>query len=476
MMAVLALIIIEIAVAYYAVMMKKVSNETYSKVAKDISATVAITIDVNDVKDLKNEVQTRLATATEKRIAEESTEEQLYEYFVSNHFDEVENSVLFKRVKDYLVKFVDTNSDFLDCLYIQYVDPSNDFVVYLADSDNTETACRPGYLDPVHKESESMITNPTFPIKPHVTKLSRYGSLIIAGAPIMDGDNVVGYAMADISLDVVRQRRGQSIIFLFIYMLATLLILGAIGVVWVSLWMIRPLKKVTNVAKSYNSDNPKESHDLLQELNLKGNDEITDLANSLKVLENDSYERFNALLDTNRQLLISREETKKMTILANQDGLTGVHNKVAYNSEVMRINEQIKNGEKVEFAVVMVDLNYLKDTNDSFGHDTGDMVLIKLASLVCDIFTLSPVYRIGGDEFVVICRGKDYHKVANLVQEFKDRIGDPDKSANHDAEHVSAAIGYAVFNAKQDNEVEDVFKRADNAMYQNKRLLKNPSK
>ena len=96
MMAVLALIIIEIAVAYYAVMMKKVSNETYSKVAKDISATVAITIDVNDVKDLKNEVQTRLATATEKPIAEESTEEQLNEYFVTNHFDEVEDSVLFK--------------------------------------------------------------------------------------------------------------------------------------------------------------------------------------------------------------------------------------------------------------------------------------------------------------------------------------------------------------------------------------------
>ena len=259
-------------------------------------------------------------------------------------------------------------------------------------------------------------------------------------------------------------------------MLVSLILLGGIGVLWVSLWMIRPLKKLTNVATTYDSDNPKQSHESLQTLNLHGNDEISDLAASVKRMENDGYERFNALLDTNRQLIISREETKKMEILANQDGLTGVHNKIAYNSEVARIHEQIKNGEKVEFAIVMVDLNYLKDTNDSFGHDTGDMVLIKLASLVCDVFKLSPVYRIGGDEFVVVCRGKDYQRVSVLVEQFKNRIDNADKSANHDAEHISAAIGYAVYNPKQDQEVDDVFRRADNAMYQNKRQLKNPSK
>ena len=476
MMAVLALVIIEVAVAYYAIMMKKTSNETYSKVAKDISASVALTINVDDVKDLKSEVQTRLASAENKPIAEESSDEELNSYFVANHFDEVESSTVFHRVKDFLVSFVNTNSDFLDCLYVQYVDPSNEFVVYLADSDNTETACRPGYLDPVHDESKSMITSPTSPIEPHVTKLNRYGSLMIAGAPILDGEDVVAYAMADISMEVVRQRRAGSIVRLFIYMLVSLILLGGIGVLWVSLWMIRPLKKLTNVATTYDSDNPKQSHESLQTLNLHGNDEISDLAASVKRMENDSYERFNALLDTNRQLIISREETKKMEILANQDGLTGVHNKIAYNSEVARIHEQIKNGEKVEFAIVMVDLNYLKDTNDSFGHDTGDMVLIKLASLVCDVFKLSPVYRIGGDEFVVVCRGKDYQRVSALVEQFKSRVDHADKSVNHDADHISAAIGYAVYNPKQDQEVDDVFRRADNAMYQNKRQLKNPSK
>ena len=476
MMSVLALVIIEVAVAYYAIMMKKTSNETYSKVAKDISASVALTINVDDVKDLKSEVQTRLASADTKPIAEESSDEELNSYFVANHFDEVESSAVFHRVKDFLVSFVNTNSDFLDCLYVQYVDPSNEFVVYLADSDNTETACRPGYLDPVHDESKSMITSPTSPIEPHVTKLNRYGSLMIAGAPILDGEDVVAYAMADISTEVVRQRRAGSIVRLSMYMLVFLILLGGIGVLWVSLWMIRPLKKLTNVATTYDSDNPKQSHESLQTLNLHGNDEISDLAASVKRMENDSYERFNALLDTNRQLIISREETKKMEILANQDGLTGVHNKIAYNSEVARIHEQIKNGEKVEFAIVMVDLNYLKDTNDSFGHDTGDMVLIKLASLVCDVFKLSPVYRIGGDEFVVVCRGKDYQRVSVLVEQFKNRIDNADKSANHDAEHISAAIGYAVYNPKQDQEVDDVFRRADNAMYQNKRQLKNPSK
>ena len=256
-------------------------------------------------------------------------------------------------------------------------------------------------------------------------------------------------------------------------MLATLVVLGAAGVLWVSLWMIRPLKKLTALAQSYNGSDPKNTHERFQKFKNNSHDEITDLTESIKLMEKDVYDRFNALSETNRELVSSREETKKMAILANQDGLTGVHNKVAYNSEVSRIDEEIQNKEKLNFAVVMVDLNYLKDVNDTYGHDTGDVALIKLASMICDTFALSPVYRVGGDEFVVICRGKDYQRIMNLIMSFKKKINDSiSDSDKHDGDHISAAVGYAVYDEKIDKTVSNVFKRADKAMYENKREMK----
>ena len=160
-----------------------------------------------------------------------------------------------------------------------------------------------------------------------------------------------------------------------------------------------------------------------------------------------------------------------MELLANQDGLTGVKNKVSYNAEVARINEMIKNGEYTNFAVVMIDLNYLKDTNDTYGHDTGDIALIKLAELICETFKFSPVYRVGGDEFVVISRSKDYLRVDKLVEELKRKANK--KIDDNDKECVSAAVGFSTYNPQVDKTVDDVFKRADKAMYEHKRLLKN---
>ena len=160
-----------------------------------------------------------------------------------------------------------------------------------------------------------------------------------------------------------------------------------------------------------------------------------------------------------------------MQALANQDGLTGVKNKISYNAECARINEMINNGEKTNFAVVMADLNYLKDTNDTYGHDTGDIALIKLSEMICETFKFSPVYRIGGDEFVVISRSKDYLRVDKLVEELKRKTN---KSIDvHDGENISAAVGFSTYNPEVDKSVDDVFKRADKAMYEHKRLLKN---
>ncbi len=476
MIAILAAIIMTVAISYYSIMVAKLSKETYSNIARDISGSTAQVLGETDkvdkIKYLKTEIDKIYKESSTKPRAEESSEEELKTYLAQ--FDKLKEDEKYKSYFEYTRKFLKdfgaTNSEFVDCIYLQYIDFSEQCVVYICDTDEkAATQCHPGQIDPIH--NENVLKNPKGGFTPTITKTDRYGRLIVAGAPIMDGDDIVAYAMVDIQMNLVRGHQANSIIRLTIYLAATLLILGVAGVAWASFWMIRPLRKLIKLTNSYNSFNPKENHEQFEKFDINTGDEIQDLAESLKMMENDVYVRFNELIETNRLLITSKEETKKMEILANQDGLTGVKNKVSYNAEVNRINEMIKNGEYTNFAVVMIDLNYLKDTNDTYGHDTGDIALIKLAELICDTFKFSPVYRVGGDEFVVISRSKDYLRVDKLVDELKKKTN---KTIDvHDGENISAAVGFSTYNPQIDKSVDDVFKRADKAMYEHKRQLKN---
>ena len=443
-----------------------------SDIAESTAQVLGETEKVEKIKYLKTEIDKIYKESPTKPRAEESSEEELKTYLAQ--FDKLKEDDNYKSYFEYTRKFLKdfgaTNSEFVDCIYLQYIDFNEQCVVYICDTDErTATQCHPGQIDPIH--NENVLKNPKGGFTPTITKTDRYGRLIVAGAPIMDGDDIVAYAMVDIQMNLVRGHQANSIIRLTIYLAATLLALGVAGVAWASFWMIRPLRKLIKLTNSYNSFNPKENHEQFEKFDINTGDEIQDLADSLKMMENDVYVRFNELIETNRLLITSKEETKKMEMLANQDGLTGVKNKVSYNAEVNRINEMIKNGEYTNFAVVMIDLNYLKDTNDTYGHDTGDIALIKLAELICDTFKFSPVYRVGGDEFVVISRSKDYLRVDKLVEELKKKTN---KSIDvHDGENISAAVGFSTYNPQIDKSVDDVFKRADKAMYEHKRQLKN---
>lgn len=120
-----------------------------------------------------------------------------------------------------------------------------------------------------------------------------------------------------------------------------------------------------------------------------------------------------------------------------------------------------------------LDLNYLKRTNDIYGHDAGNVAIRKLCHLICAVFVHSPVFRIGGDEFTVILKGRDYHDIEKLAASFNKKIqGLYTDEALDPAERISAALGYALFDSTKDNGVDDVFKRADEAMYARKKAMK----
>lgn len=156
--------------------------------------------------------------------------------------------------------------------------------------------------------------------------------------------------------------------------------------------------------------------------------------------------------------------------LAYRDALTGVKNKAAYQDAERRIEEQMRQGHP-EFAVVVLDINDLKRVNDHFGHDFGDMLIVDACRLICKSFPHSPVYRVGGDEFAVILEGAEYTNYVQLLENLKAAIIEYNENSPKDNQ-LSIARGIAIYNCQTDLVFSNVFKRADDAMYQNKADMK----
>lgn len=155
--------------------------------------------------------------------------------------------------------------------------------------------------------------------------------------------------------------------------------------------------------------------------------------------------------------------------LARRDDLTGTKNKTAYLELTRSVQENIDNGiNYLTFAIVVCDINGLKQINDNEGHQAGDEYIKECAKLVCTIFAHSPVFRVGGDEFVVFIRGGDYAFKGDLFEKLRKQV-----LVNKETPGKPViASGMSSYDPSTDKGVSEVFERADNMMYENKRELK----
>ena len=153
--------------------------------------------------------------------------------------------------------------------------------------------------------------------------------------------------------------------------------------------------------------------------------------------------------------------------MANRDALTGVKNKNAYTITENELNQKISQKEELAFAVVVCDVNNLKRVNDTMGHKVGDEYIRSACMMVCKVFKHSPVYRVGGDEFVAIMRGDDYENRNALLQELRTQV-----EINKEEGMVVLASGMAEYVAGVSISLADVFEKADKEMYINKKQLK----
>jgi diguanylate cyclase (GGDEF)-like protein len=154
--------------------------------------------------------------------------------------------------------------------------------------------------------------------------------------------------------------------------------------------------------------------------------------------------------------------------LAFTDTLTGVKSKLAYTDTENEINDRIASGNSAPFSVVVCDVNGLKHINDTLGHKAGDEYIQKAAKMICGLFVHSPVYRIGGDEFVVILSDSDYLNRSVIVKQLHDMSVE-----NIEKGGVVVSAGISDYEPGVSDSLKSVFEKADTLMYQEKKLLKS---
>jgi len=159
---------------------------------------------------------------------------------------------------------------------------------------------------------------------------------------------------------------------------------------------------------------------------------------------------------------------QKATELASRDALTGVKSKRVFVEAELVWDTRIEEKSAVPFAVAVFDLNDLKTINDTLGHAAGDSYIRVACAAVCAAFQHSPVYRIGGDEFAAILVSSDFEKRSELKESFRAL-----NFARRFPDEAVVACGMSDFIPGRDVCFQDVFKRADADMYENKKELKN---
>lgn len=164
------------------------------------------------------------------------------------------------------------------------------------------------------------------------------------------------------------------------------------------------------------------------------------------------------------------EREKELRFFANRDSLTGLRNTTSYKSWVAEFDREIAS-KTANFGVVVFDVNRLKETNDVYGHDVGDKLIVSVAKVISDVFKRSPVFRIGGDEFLAVLRHGDLEDCEKLFIQLDLECANTFVEENSKIP-ISIARGFARFDSEKDLHFNDVFKRADYAMYENKRKSK----
>lgn len=166
----------------------------------------------------------------------------------------------------------------------------------------------------------------------------------------------------------------------------------------------------------------------------------------------------------------------KVEDLSVTDELTGIYNRRYFNEAFKRESKRAKREEKM-MGFVLLDIDYFKLFNDTYGHFKGDEALKSVASSM--IKTLSRpsdfCFRLGGEEFGMLIYDTKKEDLEHIVAKVKNEIDSLEipNEYSFSAEHLSASFGGVVFSPTSENDLETIYKKADEILYKIKKSGRN---
>ena len=169
--------------------------------------------------------------------------------------------------------------------------------------------------------------------------------------------------------------------------------------------------------------------------------------------------------------LISSLQRQMLMQLATKDPLTGAGNRRHLDNKLDDVvNSHKRTGTST--SMLLLDLDHLKKVNDRHGHVVGDQILKRITEIInLRIRVTDSLYRIGGDEFVVVLEGQDVDRAAHLAEQLRTLVKENELASD---QPVTVSVGVAEL--KADESATDWMHRADEALYGAKHDGRNKTK
>ena len=270
---------------------------------------------------------------------------------------------------------------------------------------------------------------------------------------------------ADFDVKEIQSQLNDNILDILVIIVIVGLLFASAFIVWADTNVVKPIrmleKAVRGMAeKSHGQRNPDAMKLELPEI--RTGNEVESLARA-------SEHMFDDMRESVKDLLKKEKELAKLSTMANRDPLTRVGNRNAYESFAEALQLKMSEGPQ-EYAILVMNTNGLKKINDEYGHEKGDLYLLKACRIICEILRHTPVFRLGGDEFAAVMSGEDFRNRTELVKQVRRELlqAQTDESAAP-WERVSAAVGITDYDRKNDRTVKAVMERAEQLMLEDKR-------
>lgn len=399
-----------------------------------------------------------------------------------NNVQTKERSAKYEELQQLQNKMVD---DF-NLFYLYIIYPADSFMYNICSGTSAEERARgeedlplmkpdSGYTPEVLKQYQQVMNGNEIV---YFEEDSDWGAAYTACKPLRNSnDKAFGLMCADISIELLHKTVNSYVTINVVLTLALGLLFGILLIIWLHRNVTGPIQLLEKSAHDFakKCHGKKDPNAItFEQPEIHTENEVESLSHAINQMASDMREYIQTSISAEEDAKNAQEKAAGMTMLAYRDALTHVGSKIAYDEMRKSINHELRAG-KTDVAIIMVDLNNLKNINDSYGHDRGDSYILGSCQIICKIFKHSAIFRFGGDEFIVLLKGGgDFENRQALLEEARLAFRKAQKAEDKEPwKRYSAAVGLAEYT--EDDTIDSIFKRADADMYQNKMKIKGIS-